>query len=152
MYMAQWDFWTQFLSDRIWIPSKYPSIQTQDWQPRHLKEIKKAWEIWICSIYELLFNQFWNTLKKLWKLVCKLFAGFHFFQIMLILLRPWPPWSRHTASICLKRWQFWIQSVKITTKHLTFLKYIKLVPYASLCLGNYLDQIFVKFWVDWGPF
>jgi hypothetical protein len=22
---------------------------------------------------------------------------------------------------------------------------VKLVPYASLCLGNYLDQIFVKF-------
>ena len=29
---------------------------------------------------------------------------------------------------------------------------VKLIPYASLCLGNYLDQIFVKFWVDWRPF
>ena len=25
---------------------------------------------------------------------------------------------------------------------------VKLVPYASLCLGNYLDQIFVKLRVD----
>ena len=25
---------------------------------------------------------------------------------------------------------------------------VKLIPYASLCLENYLDQIFVKFWVD----
>jgi hypothetical protein len=29
---------------------------------------------------------------------------------------------------------------------------VKLVPYAGLCLGNYLDQFFVKFLVDWWPF
>ena len=27
-----------------------------------------------------------------------------------------------------------------------------LLPYASLCLGNYLDQSFEKFFVDWWPF
>ena len=26
------------------------------------------------------------------------------------------------------------------------------LPYASLCLGNYLDQFFEKFLVDWWPF
>jgi hypothetical protein len=29
---------------------------------------------------------------------------------------------------------------------------VKPVPYASLCLGNYLDKLFVKFLVDWWPF
>ena len=29
---------------------------------------------------------------------------------------------------------------------------VKLIPYASLCLENYLDQIFEKFQVDWRPF
>ena len=28
---------------------------------------------------------------------------------------------------------------------------VKLVPYASLCLGNNLDQFFMQFWVDWCP-
>ena len=29
---------------------------------------------------------------------------------------------------------------------------VKLVPYASLCLENYANQFFMKFWVDWWPF
>ena len=29
---------------------------------------------------------------------------------------------------------------------------VKLVPYASLCLGKYLDRLFMRFWVDRWPF
>ena len=43
--------------------------------------------------------------------------------------------THHTASIWRLRWQFWMQSVIVATKNLTFFE-VKLVPYASLCLEN----------------
>ena len=47
---------------------------------------------------------------------------------------PWRPWGCQSSGV-----------IRIETK-------ISWSGHCGLCLGNYLAQIFVKFWVDWRPF
>ena len=67
------------------------------------------------------------------------------------VLGPFCPPPPHTHTHSASKWWLTRRFSKIGIKKSDFFE-VKLVPYASLCPGKYLDQFFMKFWVDWWPF